>query len=146
MPTQTVRKAGSGTASLLNLSPQWYNAYRAAGFDAAKRREVFMKLLGMTRKVEIENAGAAEFGYEITTFRKPGGGNILFLVGNPETSGTEAGGGNAVGLKTTALNVTLKFAAPVHTVRDERTGKSLGDGQKFPLVWKQNEAVVLSFT
>ena len=31
MPTANVRRVGAGTAVLLNLSPQWYNAYRVAG-------------------------------------------------------------------------------------------------------------------
>ena len=145
MPTEILRKFGPGNAVLLNLSPQWYNAYRAAGYEAAKRRETFMQYCGVKRSVEIENAGTATFGYEITTFRKPDGGNVLFLVGNPEIIGTETGGGNAVGLKTASLPVTLKFAGPVRNVRDERTGKALGDGSRFPVVWKQNEAVVLSF-
>ena len=145
MPTNHANRAGKGTAVLLNLSPQWYNAYRAAGFEAAKRRETFIKPLGVTPRIEIENAGAAEFGYEITTFRKPDGRHISFLVGNPETSGTEAGGGNAVGLKTAPLHITLKFAAPVRNVRDERTGKEAGTGTRFPFVWNQNEAVVFSY-
>lgn len=147
MPTANVRKVGSGTAALLNLSPQWYNAYRVAGFEAAKHRETFLAPLaaGVKRWVEIENAGPAEFGYEITYFRKPDGRTVLYVCWNPETVGTETGGGNAVGLKTDAAPVTLRFASPVHGVRNERTGTSLGDGARFTLTWPRNEALVLSF-
>jgi hypothetical protein len=132
----------------MNLSPQWYNAYRETGFEAARQRDVFMRhvRVGRARRwVEIEKAGEAEFGYEITYWRLPGGRRLLFLCANPETAGTELGGGNAVGLKTGPLDVTLKFADAVRNVRDERTGRSLGSGDRFPVRWRRNEAVVLSF-
>ncbi len=35
-------KFGKGTAVLMNLSPQWYNAYRVKGFAAAAKRATFM--------------------------------------------------------------------------------------------------------
>ena len=38
-----VNQFGRGNAVLLNLSPQWYNAYRVEGFAAAARCEVFMQ-------------------------------------------------------------------------------------------------------
>ena len=148
LPTANVHQSGSGTAILLNLSPQWYNAYRVAGFEAAKRRETFLHSLsaaGVKRWVEIENAGAAEFGHEITYFRGQDGRTILFVCWNPEIVGSETGGGNAVGLKTDTGSITLRFAAPVHGVRDERRGASLGDGSRFTLAWTRNEALVLSF-
>ena len=100
---------------------------------------------GVRRWVEIENAGEAEFGYEITYFRKPDGRKVLFVCWNPETVGTEAGGGNAVGLKPGAIPITLKFAKPVRNVRDERRGSVLKDGDRFAFTWPRNEAIVLSF-
>ncbi len=145
MPTVSVNRAGKGTAALMNLSPQWYNAYRVAGHAAAAHRETFMKHVGLRRWVEIEGAGEAEFGYEITYFRRPDGRKILFLCSNPETAGTEAGGGNAVGLKASPVNITLKFAKPVRSVRDERKATDLGNGDRFRFVWPRNEAIVLTF-
>ena len=148
MTTVTVNPVGAGTAVLLNLSPQWYNAYRVTGFDAARRRETFMSHVtksGIRPHVQIENAGEAAFGHEFTTFRLPSGRRVLFVCSNPETVGTEAGGGNAAHLKTGAISITLKFAAPVHNVRDERRGIALGSGDRFPLSWTRNEALVLSF-
>ena len=142
------RKFGLGTAALLNLSPQWYNACREEGFQAAKKRVVFLKYLfeaGVRRWVEIEGASEKEFGYEITYFRKADGGRVLFCCSNPEISGSETGGGNAVGLKTEIVEISLKFAKPVKNVRDERSGKSLGSGDRFKLKWVQNEAIVLSY-
>ncbi|MDQ2686332.1 MAG: beta-galactosidase trimerization domain-containing protein [Armatimonadota bacterium] len=148
MPTVNTRKVGSGTATLLNLSPQWYNAYRVAGFEAAQRRETFLAPLtaaGVKRWVEIENAGPADFGHEMTYFRKPDGRTVLYVCWNPEIVGSETGGGNAVGLKTDAAPVTLGFTSPVQSVHNERSGASLGDGTQFTLTWPRNEALVLSF-
>ena len=145
MATSSSANFGSGKAILLNLSPQWYNAYRTQGFEAAKKRVAFLKHVNPAQRwVEIENAGAAEFGYEITCFRKPDGRKILFLCWNSEIGGTELGGGNAVGLKTGTVEITLKFASLIRNVRDERRGVPLKDGDLFQFRWTCNEAIVLS--
>ncbi|MDQ2731585.1 MAG: hypothetical protein M3Y56_07995 [Armatimonadota bacterium] len=70
---------------------------------------------------------------------------MLFVCWNPETVGSETGGGNAVSLKTGTLNITLKFNHPLHDVRDERKRAALGDGTRFHFNWVRNEAVVVSF-
>jgi hypothetical protein len=145
MQTANINKVGTGTAVLMNLSPQWYNAYRVAGFEAAKKRETFLRHVGVRRWVEIEGAGEPEFGYEITYFQKPDGRKVLFVCSNPEIVGSEVGGGNAAHLKTNAVPITLKFAKPVRSVRDERKGTSLANGDSFQFLWPQNEAIVLSF-
>ncbi len=147
MPTQTNRGFGAGRAVLMNLSPQWYNAYRVQGFEAATKRETFMAPLreaGVKRWVEIKNASAATHGYEITYWTK-GCRTIAMLCFNPEIVGSSTGGGNSTGLKSDTIPVTLRFAMPVKDARDERGGKSLGDGQEFDFKWTMNEAIVLSF-
>ena len=148
MTTHNVNHVGSGTAILMNLSPQWYNAYRVTGFEAAHHRDTFMSHVlksGIQPRVQIENADEASFGHEFTTFRRPDGRRVLFVCSNPETVGTELGGGNAAKLKTGAIPITLKFATPVRNLRDERLGKDLGSGSRFPLSWIRNEALVLTF-
>ena len=147
MGVDHVNKFGSGSAVLMNLSPQWYNAYRTHGFEDAKKREVFMKHIkaaGIKRWVEIENAGAKEFGYEITYWKK-GGRTLLFVCSNPELAVSNEGGGNSVGLKHDDLDITLKFAKAPSDIVDERSGKKLGDGDTVKIHWKMNEAAVLSF-
>ena len=99
---------------------------------------------GVERWVEIENAGADSFNYEITYWAK-NGRTILFLVTNPDSTKTALGGGNSVGLKTALLDVTLKFKNSIQNVANERTGEKLGDGKTFKVRWQQPEAVVLSF-
>jgi len=147
MDVMKVNRFGKGTAVLMNLSPQWYNAYRAAGFDAAARRDVFMRHVlagGVKPRVRLKSAGQKEHGCEITYWKKDGR-VILFLCFNPEITGSETGGGNAAGLKTDTIPVTLQFASPVSAVRDERAGRDLGNGSEFSFNWTMNQAVVISF-
>jgi hypothetical protein len=145
MPVETTRTVGKGRAVLMNLSPQWYNAWRVAGFEAAQGRKAFMRHIAIEPRVLIADSGEREHGLEITRWKLPEGRTLLFLCLNPETRGTSLGGGNSVGLKTASVPVRLQFAAPVQDVRDERSGRTLGSGNEFTAQWKQNEAVALSF-
>ncbi len=153
MPAEHVQKHGRGTAVLMNLSPQWYNAFRVAGAEPARKREVFMRHLteaGVAPRVRLKESNDAVLGSEITYWSQAAAGSkpartILFLCQNPEITGNSLGGGNSAGLKTATLPVTLQFAREVQGVRDERTGKEMGKGREFAVSWKQNEAVVLSF-
>ncbi len=147
MDTDHVQACGKGRAVLMNLSPQWYNAYRGAGLQRAAQREVFMKHVtaaGATPWVRIANADARTQGYEITYWQKDGR-TVVLVVMNPETQTAWTGEINSVGLKTSPVEITVKFAAPVKDVRDVRSGKKLGDGDTFKTAWTMNEAVVLSF-
>ena len=147
-----VQRFGNGTAVLMNLSPQWYNAYRVAGAAAALKRETFMRHLtnvGVTPRVRIKAAGESEHGYEITYWKMPAGADgkgrtLLFLCLNPEMTGNSLGGGNSEGLKSGTISVTLQFTERAENLRDERLGKDLGSGREFRFDWRQNEAVVLS--
>jgi len=144
MAVDQVRSVGKGKAVLMNLSPQWYNAYRQSGFAAAAKREVFMKHIAVKPWVHLEAAGAKEFGHEIIYWDK-GDRRIVFVCFNPETSVSSLGGGNSVGLKSERVPVKLAFDREIDAVRNERTGKDLGRGRSFDFDWKMNEAVVLSF-
>lgn len=152
LPVSRTRRHGSGTAVLMNLSPQWYNAYRVAGAALARKRDLFMRHLetaGVVPWVRLKDAAEREHGYEITYWSKPEPGHpgrtILFVGLNPEIGGTDLGGGNSIGLKTATVPVTLQFAREIKGLRDERSGTLRGDGREFRLDWKQNEAVVVSF-
>jgi hypothetical protein len=132
----------------MNLSPQWYNAYRMDGIEAARRRTTFLQPIlnsGIRPRVQIENATEATFGNEFTTFRRSDDRKVLFVCSNPEMVGNEQGGGNAARLKTGTVPVTLKFSAPIRNVRDERRGVDVGSGDRFRLSWTRNEALVLSY-
>ena len=147
MGVAKINRFGKGTAVLMNLSPQWYNSYRVAGHEAALKRDVFMKHVkgaGVRRWVCLKGAGEREHGCEITYWRKDGR-TIVFVCFNPEVAGSQTGGGNAVGLKTDTIPITIEFAAPVSGVRDERLGKDLGAGRLFGYKWPMNQAIVISF-
>jgi hypothetical protein len=147
MDVVKANKVGKGSAVLMNLSPQWYNAYRAAGPAEAAKRAVFMKPIhdaGVQRWVQIKGASDKIFGYEITAWTQ-GNRTIVFLFANKEVSASSLGGGAAAGLSAETVPVTLAFAKEVSNVKDERAGKSLGSGKEFPLQWKMNEACVISF-
>jgi len=148
MPVDHINGYGKGKAILMNLSPQWYNAYRVAGFEASRKRDVFVHHLteaGVARWVHLKNAGETEHGYEITYWQKEGR-TIVCLCLNPEVAGSQLGGGNAVGLKTRSIPVKFCFTANVESVRDERSGKELGHGKEFGLDWAMNEAKIVSFS
>jgi hypothetical protein len=149
MDVCTVNKYGAGTAVLLNLSPQWYSAYRGKSYsEAAAKRDVFTQYVKKAvgpRWARLDNAGDKENGYEITYWSK-GDRTILFVCYKPEITAGSLGGGNSVGLKKDKIPVTLSFTQPVKQVRDERAGKDLGDGSEFKFDWTMNEAVVLSLT
>ena len=147
MPVAQSAAYGKGKAVMMNLSPIWYLVYRHQGTASAAKRDAFMKPIhdaGLRRWVQIENADDKAFGYEITYWEK-GGRTILFLIMNADITVSSEGGGGSVGLKAGILPVTLTFAKPISNARDERTGKPLGNGQRFQLQWKQNEACVISF-
>jgi hypothetical protein len=144
MDVDRVAAAGKGKAVLMNLSPQWYNAYRQSSYKDVAKRDVFMKHVAAKPFVKLVNGGEKEFGHEFVFWDK-GDRRIMFLVQNPAITVTELGGGNAVGLKSETIPVTLEFAQALEKARDERTGKDLANGTQFAVDWKMNEAVVISF-
>ena len=153
LPVNTSRQNGRGTAVLMNLSPQWYNAYRAEGAAPAGKRGVFMRHLqsaGVTPWVRLGDTGDRDHGYEITYWRQPQppgrpARTILFVSLNPEIRGTDLGGGNSIGLKTATVPVSLQFTREIKDLRDQRTGQGQNPGRNFTFHWKQNEAMVVSF-
>ncbi len=146
MPKPSPNRQGAGAATLLNESPQRYNAYREAGHLASQARKTFLDpvLKRIAPWVRLQGAGEAEHGYEFTYWSKAGR-TIVCLVLNPEILANDTGGGHAAGLKTGTIPVVVSFRDDVNDVRDERTGKRIGNGRTFALSWIRNEAVILSF-
>ncbi|NRA38077.1 MAG: beta-galactosidase trimerization domain-containing protein [Planctomycetes bacterium] len=156
MKTLRSNKVGTkgGRAVLMNLSPQWYNAVRTGeGYvlgshkQAADTRSVFMKPIlehGLKRWVEITSDAQKAFGYEVSYFEKDGR-TILFVTLNVEILGNSLGGGNASGLKTDTIPVTISFDKKYTDIIDERSGKKHGSKKEVQVDWQQNAAVVLSF-
>ena len=92
MPVGNSRSFERGKAVLMNLSPQWYNAYRVSGATASQKRDVFLRPIfeaGVTPRVRIADATDAAHGYEITYWSKPGR-TVLFLCYNPRSLATRS--------------------------------------------------------
>ena len=90
MPVNTTAKAGKGTAVLLNLSPQWYNAHREAGPKAAAKRGVFMtpvEAAAGKRWVQVGAAKDAAWGCEVTYWKA--GDRTLAVRGDEPGDGGE---------------------------------------------------------
>ncbi len=141
-PAIQSHRYGKGSAVLMNLSPQWYNAYRVAGVEAAAKRSVFMSLIhaaGIDRRVTIEAEQA--FGAEVTYWRK-GDRNILYLVYNPETVAAVPG---AVAMKSQTIPVTLRFKKPPKDLQNARVKGAQEAASQLHFDWKMNEAIVISF-
>lgn len=152
LPTQVSREHGEGRAVLMNLSPQWYNAWRVAGAAPSGRRSAFMRYIaeaGVTPWARVTSGGEPLHGHEVTYWRRLDGRIVLFVVQNPELCGTSTGGGGSVGLVTGKVEVTVRFGRNVREVRDERRDVALegqGEGgREFSLEYERGEALVLSF-
>ena len=144
METGVIRQAGRGKAILMNLSPQWYNAYRVRGMDDAAKRSAFIQPLGLTPAIKPRHVAPETFGMTITRWAA-GGRTYVFVVMNPETSVSSEGGGNSVNLRPSEERIVLELPAAVKNARNERTGAELGDGDKFQFIWNTGQAVVLSY-
>jgi hypothetical protein len=143
-PVAYVNRFGKGTAVMMNLSPQWYNAYRAAGEEPARsHREVFLKHLSIQPTIRL--TGQAAFGHEITRWQNDGR-TFCFVTLNPEITGNQTGGGNSTSLKSATSHIQLNFATPLRHARNERTGAALSEGASaLQFDWKQNEAIMISY-
>ncbi|MFH1998439.1 MAG: beta-galactosidase trimerization domain-containing protein, partial [Planctomycetota bacterium] len=147
MDTEYVNAFGKGSAVLMNLSPQMYNAYRERGAGEAKKRETFMKHLhhaGLERWVEVESERGEAFGYTITYWKRDDR-IVLFLVFHPEMAEKPAGQGGIKGLKTAKIKIRLKFTSKISQVRNERTRETPPSSDFYEIEWKMNEAIVISF-
>ncbi len=146
LQTRQVQSHGSGKAVLLNLSPQWYNAFRQENRGETSRRKEFLQHVTTASSpyIVIEPVSAAP-GVEITCFRTPDHRHIAFICMNPETGGSQEGGGNSIGLHRKDLSVTLRLNRQLRNIRNERSGKPIANTSSITLPWNTCEAIVLSF-
>jgi PAS domain-containing protein len=147
LPVGIVAKAGNGRAVYLNLSPLRYLQYREEGTADDAKREPFIKHIvagGVKPWVKITTAGKRPRNVEVTYWSK-GGRTIVFVVQNVPLVGDDDGGGHGRGFVKEKMRIDIEFSGPVKGAIDERTGKELGDGQKFTVDYNSAEAALLSF-
>ena len=131
----------------VNLSPQRYLQYREEKTATDAQRDVFVQYVtaaGAKPWVQVAAAdGKRPVNSEVTCWRK-GDTLYFFVLQNAAVSGSALGGGGVEGLAAAKFPITVSFASPMRDVTDERTGKKLGDGQKFSFDYNAVEAVMLS--
>ncbi|HVR95941.1 MAG TPA: beta-galactosidase trimerization domain-containing protein [Thermoanaerobaculia bacterium] len=141
LPAGTARPVGRGRAVYLNLSPQRYLQYREEGQASEEHRRPFLEPVGVRPWIR---AAAAGVPLEATYWAR-GGRTLVFLLQNAPVTGTSTGRGGADGLVETVVPVEVRLTGPVTRVIDERTGKSLPDGDRFTFRLDTTEAVFFSF-
>lgn len=146
-PTFVRREVGSGSATLLNVSIMEYLRYRAAEPGRAKSLRgpiigLFAKA-GVTPRLSLAVKDAEPPMAEAIYWQK-GDRLYVLVVQNPLRFASETGVGNADELSFDTVPLTIRFVTPQKDVRDERTGRSLGDGTTFTVDWRRSEAAILS--
>ena len=146
LPVSLERAVGQGRAVYLNLSPQRYLLEREEGRGDEERRRPFLdpiRRAGAVPWIAAKSAGRT-IPLEATYWTK-GGRTFVFVLQNVPVAGRSTGGGGAAGLATGEVPIEVRLAAPLHGVRDERTGRSLPDGDRFSFRIDATEAVLFSF-
>jgi len=140
----------NGRAVYLNLSPVCYCAQRFHR-DAGAWPGLIKSLLaeaGVTPRARVVNAatGEPEPITECLYWRLPNGRTVLCVVKNLfRRAQIDAAGAISGEVSEKPIRIRIEFASPVKGLRNERTGKVLGDGQVFEDQWATCEANVYSY-
>lgn len=138
---------GKGKGIYLNLSTAGFYLNRPK-----KEPKPFLALIknilkesGVEAKVELQENGKDPYILE-TIFWKKGNKNVLCIFKNlsqgSSITGEESTGGD---LGTKTIKVTIKLKDAVKNFKDERTGKTYGNGNEFAVEFLPFEAGVFSF-
>ncbi|MBN1345682.1 MAG: beta-galactosidase trimerization domain-containing protein [Phycisphaerae bacterium] len=149
-------RRGSGWLMLMNVSLAEYCQHRMQQSpQAAEFRGTVVELLsraGVRPWLSLKIDSGEPPVTEATYWRK-GGRRYVCIVKNPFRLGTldgpEGGGGpggpsGQAPVNQGTLELTVGFSGRQHAVKEEVTGKILGDGDVFKLPWKTDEAAIIS--
>ncbi|HLY74167.1 MAG TPA: alpha-amylase family protein [Planctomycetota bacterium] len=131
----------------LNLSPLGYLLKRPKNEGRTWTAGVasLLKELGVTPRVSISERGQPAAQMEILTWRNPDRMTLCILK-NLDRKASIDGFGSAEGaLGDGKIRLKLSFAHPVKDLKNERTGKTLGDGLEFEDEWTPWEANVYTY-
>ena len=143
----TVVVVRNGKAIYLNLSPIGYLLHRSddqanGWLDVVKG---VLKDGGVVPRLAVTSDGAPAKLIE-TLFWKNGKRTTVCVVKNIDRSATIDGFGEVKGgIGDAAMKIHLEFAKPVKDLKNERTGKSMGDGKTFDDTFVPWEANVYSY-
>lgn len=148
-PAFVRRTAGGGSATLLNVSIMEYLKYRAAEPVRANALrgpivDLFAKAGVMPRLSLMVNRAESRLAEAV--YWQNAGRLYVLVVQNPLRFASEYGAGTEDAMPFDAVSLTVQFASPQKDVRDERAGRTLGDGTTFTVEWKRSEAAILSMT
>ncbi|HEX6900572.1 MAG TPA: beta-galactosidase trimerization domain-containing protein [Thermoanaerobaculia bacterium] len=149
LPVNSERRFGKGRAVYLNLSPQRYLMDRQEGTADADRRRPFLdpvRRAGIVPRLALTSRGGTPPVPLEAVYWSKGGRTLVFVVQNVPVAGRSTGGGGAEGLAETEIPVEVRLARRATGVRDERTGRALPDGDRFPFLLKTTEALFFSFS
>ena len=140
------RQEGKGRAVYLNLSPQRYLMEREEGRGTEERRRPFLDPLRQAGIAPWITARAVDRPVPLeATYWSKGDRTYVFVLQNVPIASRSTGGGGAVGLAAGELTVEVRLAAPVRGLRDERTGRTLPDGDRLSFRIDASEAALFSF-
>ena len=154
LKTHTIKKAGSGTAVYLNLSPQRYLQYRQEGKATDKHRSAFVQyVLSAGAKPWVKVAGPdgkRPRNVEVTYWFKrgtpgdPAGRTYIFVLQNAVVTGSATGGGGVEGLIHKRTQLTIAFPGQVPHIVDERTGQRHRNTKSVTLPFNGVEPILIS--
>ena len=140
--------SGRGWAHLLNVSLIEYLFLRV--FDpeeAAARRQFILKRIaraGIRPEIHLRVDEKPVLRTEITRWQREDR-TILCVARNPLVFGQASEPWQETFASGESVLLEIRFGRPVQAVVDERTGRALGDGDRFEVLWTTNQAAVISF-
>jgi len=140
----------NGRAIYLNLSPIYHCVDRYDPKAAGRWPGLITSLVaeaGIKPRARVLRAdGRPEPIAECIYWRLPNGRKVLCVVKNVFRQATISSAGKAYGkVSARPTKIRIEFAAPVKGLKNERTGRVLGDGVVFEDSWITCEANVYSF-
>jgi hypothetical protein len=135
----------NGTTVYLNLSPICYQLERDR-VDGAKWRKLvggLLKEVGLRPRALLKNKDGQTVNAMECIYRGNGPRTTLCVLANQLHTATISSFNVEVDDQPRTL--TLVFDKPVKDLKNERTGKALGNGRKFKFEFKPWEASVFSF-
>jgi hypothetical protein len=115
--------------------------------EAAARRELILKLLdraGIRPGTRLRVDGKPPLRTEVTRWQA-GERTILCVARNPLVLGEAAGPWQETLIPGETVDLEILLHRPARAAADERSGRILGDGDRFTIPWTTSEAAVISF-
>ena len=137
----------SGKAAYLNLSPIGYLLHRGdgAGADWLAALSGLLSQAGVVPRVALSIDGAHAAMTEALFWRNGARTTVCVLKNLDRAAAIDGFGDTKGGIGEARARLTLRFATALKGLRNERTGKELGDGASFEDDFTPWEANVYSF-